>query len=122
LDRNAPPPSSTPGDIYRELREATSRGDRHNSKIAANKAGLLKSVVYKHKAGVVNEEQAKDIVSVVEASELVDFRPLLYVIPVSQEVSELLKEVPIMERAHPLSIEYLAEKLPGKFFDIIEPY
>jgi hypothetical protein len=122
LERNAPPPSSTPGDIYRELREATSRGDKHNSKVAANKAGLLKGAVQKHKLGLIDDEQAQQIVSCVEASELIDFRPLLYVIPVTVEVSALLSEVPIQERAHPLSVEYLIENLPGDFFDIIEPY
>lgn len=121
LPRDSGPPSSTPGDIYRELREATSRGDRHNARIAANKVGLLKGVVCKREAGVISEEQAKEIVSAIGATEIIDFRPLMYVIPMTAEVAAILTEAPIGARAHPLSIEYIIENLPSEFFDIIEP-
>lgn len=122
LHRDAAPPSSTPGDIYRELREATSRGDRHNAKIAANKTGLLNGVVHKRNAGIITEQQAQEIVSAIGAAEIIDFRPLMYVIPVTDEVSRILSEAPIGSRAHPLSVEYIIESLPGELFDIIEPF
>lgn len=121
LARDAGPPSSTPGDIYTELRQATSRGDRHNERIAANKAGLLKGVVCKRDAGVIGEGQAKEIVSAIGAAQIIDFRPLMYVIPMTVEVAAILTEAPIGARAHPLSIEYIIECLPSEFFDIIEP-
>jgi hypothetical protein len=122
LPRDATPPSSTPGDIYRELREATSRGDRHNAKIAANKTGLLNGVVRKREAEIITEQQAQELVSAIGAAEIIDFRPLMYVIPVTAEVAKLLTEAPIGARAHPLSLEYIIESLPGEFFDIIEPF
>jgi hypothetical protein len=121
FDAGSNPPSSTPGEIYRDLRQATSRGDRHNLKILANKAGVYKGAVFKRKARIIDKEQARDIVSVIDAVETVDFRPLLYVIPVTDEVLLLMKEVPIRDRAHPLSTEYIIERLPRRLFDIIEP-
>ena len=115
------PPSSTPGAIYEELRNATSRGDQHNSKIAANKVGLLKGIIAKKNAGVINEQQAKEIESIIDMAQLIDFRPLMYVIPAKNEVLSRLTEVPVRDRAHPLSIEYVIENLPREWFDIIEP-
>src|SRR5882724_6147875 len=115
------PPSSTPGDIYRDLREATSRGDRHNSKIIANKAGILRGAVHKRDAGMIGEDGLGDINSMIETAETIDFRPLLYVIPAGAEVLALMKEVPVRDRAHPLSSEYIIEVLPKRLFDIIEP-
>ena len=115
------PPSSTPGEIYKDLREATSRGDRHNSRIKANKGGIFKGVVFKRKAEIISKADARDIVSIVEAAETIDFRPLLYIIPVTEEVLSIMHVVPIQKRAHPLSTEYIIECLPRRLFDIIEP-
>jgi hypothetical protein len=116
------PPSSTPGDVYKELREATSRADRHSAKIAANRIGLLKGATYKRSTGVINDQQLSEITSIIEAAEIIEFRPLMYVIPVTDEVAKIMKEAPILERAHPLSVEYIIEELSRHLFDIIEPY
>jgi hypothetical protein len=44
---------------------------------------------------------------------------LLYIIPAGP-VAGLVREVPVVERAHPLSVEYIIEALPKKYFDAIE--
>jgi len=35
-------------------------------------------------------------------------------------VKQLVQEVPVSRRAHPLSAEYIIEELPGDRFDLIE--
>jgi len=75
------PPSSSPIEIYRNLREDVKRGDRHSAKIAANKAGLLRGMERKRAAGEITDEQASEIASILDAAEPRDFRPLIFVIP-----------------------------------------
>jgi hypothetical protein len=81
--------------------------------------GILKGATVKRQAGIISAEQERDIVSIVEIAETKEFRPLIYIIPFTA-VSSILIEVPIKERAHPLSIEYVIESLPRDHFDIIE--
>jgi hypothetical protein len=48
-----------------------------------------------------------------------DCRPLLYVIPRDKE-EDRLKDVEVSQRAHPLSVEYIAEDVRSSEFDVIE--
>jgi hypothetical protein len=70
-------------------------------------------------AGAISETQRSEIASIVRDAEIRDFEPLVYLIPYGR-VSRLVKEVPVEERAHPLSEEYAIESLPRRLFDIIE--
>jgi len=115
----AVPPSSSPAEIYRELYEAVKRGDKHSSKIAANRAGLLNGAHVKRKAGEISDGAIGEIVSVLDQAGIGDFRPLIYVIPFVL-VTDDLESVPVGSRAHPLSIEYVIRKLPRGAFDVIE--
>lgn len=115
------PPSSSPSEIYAGLYKDVNQGDRHSAKIEMNKAGILKGAIAKEKAGVINKRQRLEIYSIVRRAETKDFRPLLYVIPF-QPVTRLLKEVPVEERAHPMSVEYKIEQLPRRYFDVVELY
>jgi hypothetical protein len=54
----------------------------------------------------------------VATAQAADFMPLLYVIPYNA-VTHLLREVPVSQRAHPLSEEFVIEALPGELFDVI---
>ena len=71
------------------------------------------------KQGVITDEQYKEIISIVDGTELADFRPLLYVIPFAL-VSAIVKRVPIGEKAHPLATEYIIDYLPKEFFEVLE--
>ena len=113
------PPTSNPYEIYCNLLDEVSNGDRHSAKIKENKVGILKGASFKKQAGVITEGQERDIVSIVDLAETRDFKPLLYLIPFHL-TSGSLKEVPISERAHPLSIEYVIESLPRTHFEVIE--
>lgn len=112
------PPTSSPSEIYHNLAAEVLAGDQHSTKIKENKVGILKGATFKRKAGVINEQEEKDIAAIVEKAETRDFKPLMYVIPF-KIVAKLVREVPVDERAHPLSVEYVIERLPRSKFDII---
>lgn len=114
------PPTSNPYEIYGNLFDAVHRGDRHSPKIAENKTGILNGAARKLSLGVISKEQYDEIGAVIEAAELREFRPLMYVIPYNRKVAKLVQPVPVSRRAHPLSREFLMEALPRAYFDIIE--
>lgn len=115
----AVPPSSSPVEIYRNLREDVKRGDRHSAKIAANKAGILRGMEYKMAAKEITSKQASEVASIVDAAEPQDFKPLIFVVPFAL-VKKLLQPVPVSQRAHPLSDEFIINRLPRACFDVID--
>ena len=113
------PPSACPKDIYLRLDGDARRGERHSDAIARNRVGILRGAADKRSKGVITGEQEKDIGDIVQSAMPYDFRPLLYVIPFDL-VKLMVKEMPVSERAHPLSCEYTVPKLPRDLFDAIE--
>jgi hypothetical protein len=115
----AVPPTSSPFEVYCSLAEEVARRDRHSRKIEENRVGILRGANAKKQAGVIDEVQEKDIVSIVDQAEIPDFRPLMYVIPYSVVVDRM-REPPLEDKAHPLSAEYVIDQLPRDLFDVIE--
>jgi hypothetical protein len=113
------PPTSSPFEIYKSLAEEVRRGDRHSAKIAQNRIGIARGANVRRGAGLITEVEEKEIASIVDAAETADFRPLIYVIPYHLVAAEI-KAVAVADRAHPLSAEYLLERLPRTSFDVIE--
>jgi hypothetical protein len=68
---------------------------------------------------MITDAQEKEIEAIVHAAETADFRPLIYVIPYHLVAAEI-KTVAVPDRAHPLSAEYLLERLQRQKFDVIE--
>ena len=68
---------------------------------------------------MITPKQEKEIAKIVESAEVSDFRPLLYIMPF-ELVQKLLIKVPVADRAHPLSSEFLIHSLPRAHFDVIE--
>ena len=93
------PPSSTPRDIYADLLKAVRGGDRGSQKVAAVRLGIINGARAKLSRGEISQEVFDEINLVVEQSELVDCRPLLYVIP-RDKVEDKLKDVEVGQRAH----------------------
>jgi hypothetical protein len=120
LRTSAVPPTSNPAEIYQNLYEEVRRGDRHSSKIKENRIGILRGAAIKKDQGIITDKQSKDIAAILDRAETRDFRPLIYVIPYSV-VHAHLSEVPVADRAHPLSVEYIIDRLPRDEFDVIEP-
>ena len=95
------------------------RGERHSQAIKNNREGIGRGAGAKLGAGVITQEQQAEIEETIDLAEVRDFRPVLYVIPFDR-VRELAAEVPLHERAHPLSVEYRVEMLPRDCFDMLE--
>ena len=113
------PPSSTPRDIYADLLKAAQGGDRGSQKVAAVKVGIINGARTKLSGGEISQEVFEEINLVVDQSELMDCRPLLYVI-LRDRVEDRLKDVEVSQRAHPLSVEYIAENVHSSEFDVLE--
>ncbi len=114
------PPSSSPQGIYDTLIKDIANSDRHSAQIKQNKAGLRRGANAKHKSGDITNEQRLEIFDKIRLAEIVDFKPLLYVMPFNS-VSSLLKTVPVKHRANPLCDEFIIERLVGSNFGIIDP-
>ena len=112
------PPSSSPFAIYRGLRDDVACGDQYSTKIEANKAGILNGAQVKLAAGAIGQREATDISLIVEKAQTCDFAPLIFIIPFDG-VRDRIHEVPVEQRAHPLSVEFVIESLPRERFDII---
>jgi len=112
-------PTSCPSAIYHALDQEVRAGDRHSPRIRDNRIGLVNGAQRKRADGIIDEEQESEIVSIVNGAESRDFHPLLYVIP-NQLVAGMLKSVPVADRAHPLSVEYVIERLSRAAFDVID--
>ena len=113
------PPTSSPFEIYKGLFEEVRRGDQHSAAVSRNKVGILRGASVKRRAGVITASQEKEIASILDSAETRDFSPLIYVIPY-HVVAKQVTSVPISERAHPLSAEYIVESLQRGQVDVIE--
>ena len=78
------PPTAIPRDIYESLDREVEVGDRHSAWIEKNKVGILRGASAKKLANVISHGQEIEIASIVESSQVSDFRPLLYVMPFAQ--------------------------------------
>jgi hypothetical protein len=116
---SAVPPTSSPRAIYESLFAEVEAGDRHSAKIAQNRLGIQRGADVQFRSGTITEGARDEIIAIVEAAEVRDFRPLLLVIPFPL-VAAAVKQVPIKDRAHPLSEEYILERLPRDTFDVLE--
>ena len=112
------PPSSTPLDISQRLSDDIRRRDNHSSKIIQNKNGIKKGAEFKFKHGIITEDEKNAIIQIVDKSMLLDFKPLIYIIPY-EKVNHQLESVKIADRAHPLSEEFIIRELKREDFDII---
>lgn len=112
------PPSSSPLEIYNNLKKDVDTSDIHSSKIQLNRIGIRQGASINLRLGVINQEQHDDIVEISKLSDINLFRPLLCVIP-KVEAIKYYKKVAIKDRANPLSHEYILSDLPESAFDII---
>lgn len=113
------PPSSSPAEIYRTYARDIAARDTHSDKIQNNRVGIVRGARAMRRSGVVNAAQYNEIDQIVKLADMADFEPLVFVIPFDK-VRHMAKLVPPTKRAHPLSVEYTIQSLPGDWFDIIK--
>jgi hypothetical protein len=113
------PPSSSPADLYRLLRDEVERGEQHSTVFKSKRDGLLRGADARLAEGTIGHAERIAIEQMIDTSPLQAFRPVLYVIPYDR-VRGTVVEAPIEERAHPFSIEYKVNPLPRDCFDMLE--
>ena len=111
-------PSSDPANIYRELKEAVRRSDRHCHKISEQKLSLTKLAVDWEAAGEIRTDERDEIVYRVDNATFAEWRPLIYIIPRAL-VQPRIQVVPAARRAS-LGPEYIIADLQRSEFDVIE--
>ncbi len=112
------PRSSSPAHIYNELKIAVQTNDLHSSKIAETKLGLITGARKQKDNGVISDKQLDEIITIVDQSSIMDYRPIVYVVP-TKGIENQIKEAPVSQKANPFSKEYIIEALHRKYFDII---
>lgn len=116
------PPSSTPLIIYERFAAAVRGTDLHSSEIEKNAIGLRNGAVHQYASGLITEDQRDEILAVIEIAQSRTrelFLPLIYVIPYAN-VEAIATPVPIIDRAAPLSDEFIIKELDRQLFDTIE--
>lgn len=114
------PYSSSPHGIFSLLNEEINSGDLHSSKIQGIKAGLNKGAGIKLAAGVINDSQYGRIIDIIQDAQLIDFRPLIYVINKSLIDEKRILKVSVKDSANPLSTEFQIHDLVRTEFDILK--
>lgn len=115
------PPSSSPFKIYQDLKQDIVSGDLHSAKIEANKNGLKRAAIIARTNGIIDNDELSKINYIIDNASLTDFKPMLYLIPVSLVISRV-EVVPVSERANPLSEEYRIVDLKESEFEIIQQF
>ncbi|WP_187505878.1 hypothetical protein [Pantoea agglomerans] len=112
------PPSSSPLEIYKILKNEVDGSDHHNTKIELNRRGIRKGASIMLTLGKIDQETHDEIVYISKKTKDQLFRPLLCVISRLDAVP-FYKKVDVKNRANPLSHEYILSDLPQSAFDII---
>ncbi len=115
------PGSATPFDIYYQFLGDIQRRERHGQIIRNNRIGIRSGARAKLRAGIIGREKYEEILYRVNHAESLDFRPLLYLIPYTEEIDGRLIVVQSRDRAGFSSAEYKIASLPGKCFDVMRP-
>lgn len=123
LNRHDPlshiPQSSSPHDIYINLKKAMLPPDMHSPLIRDNKRGLKKGAAKMLADGKITESYYQSIMRAIKTAQVSDFTPFLYVIP-THLVEKKLVEVEAGDAANPKSTEYRIFDLLANEFDILE--
>jgi hypothetical protein len=112
-------PTSDPKAIFKDLwAAAVTKPDDHNAKITGQRTVLLGLAVSWCVDGLIAEDDRDEIVAIVQAARITEWRPLLFVIPFAL-VEKRVINVPRKDRASS-EPEYIVPDLVTNEFDIIE--
>ena len=121
-DYNSPiftvPPSSSPLQIYMDLKREVDGGDLHGTLIKVKRLGIRRGADAMFKRGKITVDQRDDIRAICQLATPEHFRPILCILP-SLEVLPYIQKVPVKSKANPLSQEYVVADVPTSSFDVI---
>ena len=81
--------------------------------------GLVKGANIQFQDGTISEDEYARILKIIDTAQIIDFRPLLYIIP-KMIVEDKVVQVDVDIAANPLSVEYQILNLVLTEFDVIE--
>ena len=126
FDSETQPHTSNPKDIcsayLRAIRAKNNCADTHDTLIDKNKAGIIRGADAKLEAGVINEEQHKEICAHLNTAVYEHFFPVIYIIPLEKLQDSEIRcyEVPMEKRASNSSQEYIISDLASSEFTLID--
>ncbi|WP_296097145.1 hypothetical protein [uncultured Agrobacterium sp.] len=113
------PPSSSPLQIYQDLKREVDGGDLHGTIIKVKRLGIRRGADVMLKRGKIDMGQRDEILAICKMATPEHFRPILCVLPKS-DVLPYVQAVPVKARANPLSQEYIVADVPTTAFDVIK--
>lgn len=111
-------PTSNPIDIFRELREAVERSDRHCFKINEQKVSFKNLALDWESANEISEDERAEIIHWIDVAPFNDWRPLIYVIP--RSLVEARMELVAPEKRSSFGNEYIVPDLRREEFSVID--
>lgn len=111
-------PSSDPCAIYRQLAKDVQKNDRHSAKIEQTKTSLNSLAIRWRDNGDITDNDAEEILYIVNNASFAEWRPLIYVIPRAPLVTRLSLVTP--DKRASIGTEFIIPDLARKEFDIIE--
>jgi hypothetical protein len=112
------PPSSSPLQIYMDLKREVDSGDLHGTLIKIKRLGIRRGADTMLKRGKITLDQRDDILAISQLATPEHFRPVLCILP-RVEVLPYYCKVPVKSKANPLSQEYVVADVPTSSFDVI---
>lgn len=113
------PPSSSPLQIYYDLKREVDGGDLHGTLIKVKRLGVRRGADAMLRRGKISLVQKNDILAICKLATPEHFRPVLCVL-LKSEVLPYVQAVPVKARANPLSQEYIVADVPTAAFDVIK--
>ena len=111
-------PTSNPRAIYETLNEAVENSDKHCEKIKDQESTIRELAVRWDQEDIISEDEALEILSMMDEGAFRNWRPLLYVIP-TVGVADRAQFVPYHRRAS-VGREWIIEDLDGSEFRIVD--
>ncbi|MEH6743124.1 hypothetical protein [Hyphomonas sp.] len=112
------PPSSSPLEIYNIIKNEIDGADGHGTKIKLNRMGIRRGADVMQKREMIDSDEVREIYAIADNAPPHQFRPMLCIIPRVAAIP-YYKKVDILDRANPLSYEYIVADVPQSEFDII---
>ncbi len=113
------PPSSSPLQIYNDLKREVEGGDLHGIIIKVKRLGIRRGADAMYRRAKITADQRNDIVAICRRATPEHFKPVLCVLP-KAEVLPYIQPVAVKSRANPLSQEYIVADVPTSAFDVIK--
>ena len=122
-DLNSPvftaPPSSSPLQIYLDLKREVDGGDLHGTIINVKRLGIRRGADVMLKRGKISTDARDEIRAICKKATPEQFRPIMCVLP-RTDIIPYIETVPVKSKANPLSQEFIVADVPTEAFDVIK--